>query len=366
MVASDAAAVPRIPKFGRYGLAEVGSWVPQLHPRLCPTQEGQFMSWVERLQSVFVAAAALLGLGIGISSSLGSLAEHVVIPALLVMITAVFVQLEAAQVGEIRRAKSVVVASLVLNYIFTPALAWALGAGLLGDQPDLRIGLLLLLVTPCTDWYLVFTAMARGHTGIAAALLPINLVVQLLLLPVYVLLLGGEAAMVDGGTLAQAVLVMLVVPLLAAVVLRKGATRLKGAQWRDQHLTTWANRIVVPLLCVAVLAMFAWQAPLVVGHGAEILRLVPPLAIFFVVLPVVSTVVALGLRLPGAQRVTLTMTTTARNSPTALAVAVAAFPDRPLIAVALVVGPLIELPILAVLSQVVRHRVAEPRVRRGP
>ncbi|MGC8035578.1 arsenic resistance protein, partial [Salmonella enterica] len=79
-------------------------------------------------------------------------------------------------------------------YLFTPLVAWALGAGLLGAQPDLRIGLLLLLVTPCTDWYLVFTALARGHTGIAVALLPVNLVLQLMLLPVYVLLLGGEAA----------------------------------------------------------------------------------------------------------------------------------------------------------------------------
>lgn len=50
------------------------------------------------------------------------------------------------------------------------------------------------------------------------------------------------------------------------------------------------------------------------------------------------------------------MTTTARNSPIALAIAVAAFPDRPLIAVALVIGPLVELPVLAVLAQIVRLR----------
>lgn len=322
------------------------------------------MSRAERMQSVLVAVAALVGLGIGLISPLGEMGEYVVIPALLVMLTAVFIQMDASHLRDARRAKGLVIASLVLNYAFTPALAWALGTGLLGDQPDLRIGLLLLLVTPCTDWYLVFTAMARGHTGIAAALLPVNLVLQLLLLPVYVLLLGGEAAMVDAGTLAEAVLLMLLTPLGVALGLRWVITKLKGAPWREQHIGTWAQRLVLPLLCLAVLAMFAWQAPVVTDHGAELVLLLPPLAIFFIALPLISTGIATVLRLPGPQRVTLTMVATARNSPIALGIAVAAFPDRPLIAVALVVGPLIELPVLAVLSQVVRHRdphrVAEP------
>ncbi|GAA4832573.1 arsenic resistance protein [Garicola koreensis] len=314
------------------------------------------MSWVERLQSIFVAAAALAGLGIGLISPLGEVGQYVVIPALLVMLTAVFMQMDASHVGEVRRARGLVMVSLILNYAFTPALAWALGSGLLGDQPDLRIGLLLLLVTPCTDWYLIFTAMARGHTGIAAALMPVNLLLQLVLLPIYVLLLSGEAAMVDAGTLAEAVLLMLLTPLVAALGLRWAAVRLKGPRWREQQLNQWASRLVIPLLCLAVLAMFAWQAPVVAENGLEILLLVPPLAIFFMVLPVVSTAVAWLLRLPGPQRVTLTMATTARNSPIALGIAVAAFPDRPLIAVALVVGPLIELPVLAVLSQIIRYR----------
>lgn len=50
--------------------------------------------------------------------------------------------------------------------------------------------------------------------------------------------------------------------------------------------------------------------------------------------------------------VSLSMTIVARNSPVALAIAVTAFPDQPLIALALVIGPLIELPVLAIVSQI--------------
>lgn len=312
------------------------------------------MSVWERLQSAFVAAAAIGGLAIGLWLPIGEVAGAIVLPTLMVMLLAVFVQVDAAQVRDARRAGKVVTASLVLNFIVTPALAWALGAGLLGDSPDLRIGLLLLLVTPCTDWYLVFTGLARGHMGIATALLPINLVLQLLLLPLYVLLLGGQAAMVDGSTLIEAVVLVLLIPLIAAWLTRSGARRFRGKAWREKYVLSPASQAVLPLLYVAVTAMFAWQAETVTSHLGDLLTLIPPLLLFFVIAPAMVIGASAILRLRHDERVTLTMTTVARNSPIALAIAVAAFPDRPLIAVALVAGPLLELPVLALLSQLMR------------
>ncbi len=320
-----------------------------------PSRRTDPLSSAERFQSLFVALTALAGLATGLLLPIGPAAGHLVLPTLLMMLTAVFVQMDTAHVDKVRHAKTLVATSLVLNFAFTPALAWALGAGLLGDEPDLRIGLLLLLVTPCTDWYLVFTSMARGHTGIAAALLPVNLLLQLALLPVYVLLLGGRAAMVNTTTLVESVLLMLV-PLALAMVLRWASHRLKGAAWRDRYIIGTASHLVLPLLYVAVPAMFAWQARTVLAHGPSLLALVAPLMIFFVLLPVITTVLSHLLSLPADHRVTLTMVATARNSPLALAIAVAAFADRPLIAVALVLGPLVELPVLALLAQLVQVR----------
>lgn len=314
------------------------------------------MSLAERLQSVFVTLAAVLGLSLGLLLPDAHLAEHLILPALLVMLAAIFLQMDLAQVGEARQAKSLVAASLVLNFVFTPALAWALGAGLLGEQPDLRIGLLLLLVTPCTDWYLVFTALARGHTGIATALLPVNLVLQLALLPLYILLLGGEAVGLDWRVLFEAVALVLFFPAALAIILRRGLPRIIGRRTMERRVIAPAGTVVVPLLCLAVAAMFAAYAETVLENWDALLRLLAPLLIFFAVLSLLSAGVGRLLKLTADRRVTLIMTTTARNSPIALALAVAAFPDRPLIAVALVVGPLIELPVLALLSQIVRVR----------
>lgn len=307
-----------------------------------------------RLQGVFVAASALAGLGAGLAAPISSVAGHVVVPALMLLLVGVFSQVTAGQLREARHGRRVVAASLVINFVWTPALAWALGAGLLGFSPDLRIGLLMLLVTPCTDWYLVFTGIARGHLGIAAAVLPINFTLQVLLLPVYVLLLGGTAIHIDTATLAEAIGLVLVLPLAAAGLLRWAATRARGAAWRDEVMVPAAARAVPPLLYLAVFAMFSWQGRLAVDHAPALAALLLPLGIFFAVNPALATVASRALALRGDQRVTLTMVTVARNSPLALALAAAAFPDRPLIAVSLVIAPLIELPILAAISHIVR------------
>jgi ACR3 family arsenite efflux pump ArsB len=46
------------------------------------------------------------------------------------------------------------------------------------DKPfiALWVGFLMLMVTPCTDWYLVFTAVAKGNLALSTALLPVPLV----------------------------------------------------------------------------------------------------------------------------------------------------------------------------------------------
>ena len=49
------------------------------------------------------------------------------------------------------------------------------------------------MVTPCTDWYLIFTGISKGNVALGSSILPLNLVLQLVLLPVYVFLIGGSS-----------------------------------------------------------------------------------------------------------------------------------------------------------------------------
>ncbi|MPZ87837.1 MAG: arsenic resistance protein [Nitriliruptorales bacterium] len=319
------------------------------------------MSRVERWQPVLVLASALVGLAVGALTALGPAAEAVVLPALMILLVGVFLQITAHRVRDAARRVRVVTASLVVNFVWTPLLAWLLGALLLGSEPDLRVGLLMLLVTPCTDWYLVFTGLARGNVALATALLPINLVLQLVLLPVYVLALAGTLVPVDAGVLIEAVVLVLLIPLTIAGVLRALAGRSMGLDWLEHEVASRLGGITLGLLCLAVAAVFAAHGDALLERPGVAVLLLPALALFFVVAFLLARGISGPLGLSYAERVTLTMTTLARNSPLALAIAVAAFPDRPLIAVALVVGPLVELPVLALAAQLLRDRAPTDR-----
>jgi ACR3 family arsenite efflux pump ArsB len=104
-------------------------------------------------------------------------------------------------------------------------------------------------------------------------------------------------------------------------------------------------------LTLAIGAMFASQGRILLARPEAFLQLLPPVLLFFAANFVLAHAAGRACRLAYADFVTLCCTTLARNSPIALAIAVLAFPDRQLISLVLVIGPLIELPILGLVVQ---------------
>lgn len=300
-----------------------------------------------RWQVPVVLAAVAFGTVIGLVFDLGDAPEQLVVPALIGLLALTFAGVNGRSfTSGIRPHPKVAAASVGINFAWTPVFAGLLGWMLLSGHPDLRLGLVMLLVTPCTDWYLVFTGNARGNVALAASLLPPNLILQLLLLPVFVTAFTGTAADVPFGELARSVALVLGIPITVAAVARIIAARTNSHDRLD-HTLERAQPLGLGLLALAIAAIFATHARVVTDNPDAFLRLLAPLGAFFVVAYLIATATARALDLHHPERVTLTMTTLARNSPVALAIATTAFPDRPLVAVALVVGPLIELPVLA-------------------
>src|SRR5699024_1065246 len=106
-------------------------------------------------------------------------------------------------------------------------------------------------------------------------------------------------------------------------------------------------------LSLAIMAMFASQGSYLLVKLEVIYILIIPVLLFFIINYVVGRFVGRFLNFSYEDSVSLNMTIIARNSLVSLAIAVTAFPDQPLIALALVIGSLIELHILAIASQMV-------------
>lgn len=221
--------------------------------------------------------------------------------------------------------------------------------GLFLDHPALAIGFIMLMVTPCTDWYLIFTGVARGNLALSTAILPLNLILQILLLPIFLLLFTGTRGGIEGAYFIEGVVIVLLLPLLLA-----GLTQLllKNKEQLQSKILSKLSVLPIVFLAFAIMAMFASHGQLLVENIELLWSLILPVLLFFVLNFFFGQLVGRSLKFSYADRASLSLTTLARNSPIALALAMTAFPDQPLIALTLIIGPLIELPVLAVVTQV--------------
>lgn len=308
------------------------------------------MSLFEKLQTLIILAALALGLGLGQFDFIAARAGAFITPALMAMLFGLFLAIPLKNLRESFFNLKFALSSLAINFIWIPIFGWWLGGFFLAEHPALRIGFIMLLVTPCTDWYLVFTGLAGGNVSLSAAILPLNLIVQVLLLPVYLFLFAGLSGQVDLGPLGQSILMVLVIPFGLAQLIR-GLFKDEGQALRRALSRVFSGGQFF-WLCLAITAMFASQAGYITGHLEVFLILLVPVSLFFIINFIVVRLLAGYLRFSFEDSVSLSLTTLARNSPISLAIAVTAFPDQPLIALALVIGPLIELPFLGAISQV--------------
>ncbi|MFP4307346.1 MAG: arsenic resistance protein [Desulfococcaceae bacterium] len=336
------------------------------------------MSFVEKTQSLIILAAVFVGLALGHYPMVAQRAASFILPLLVLMLTGVFLHVPLQNLKTAFQFRRVAIASLVINFAWTPLFAWLLGWLFLSEQPALWVGFLMLMVTPCTDWYLVFTGISKGNLPLSTALLPVNLVLQLLLLPVYLFVLAGAVLPLNRGLIVENIGIVLLLPFFAANALRHFIVRYRSDCWLEQRALPLVQTAQIALLALAIVAVFASKGQTIIQRPHLLLRLLPPVLLFFGGNLALAFVVSKWLKSTYDNFVSLSYTTLARNSPIALAIAVAAFPGEPLVGLALVVGPLIELPTLALISKVLlwikrrqlfsegaRNPTSAPAERRG-
>jgi ACR3 family arsenite transporter len=242
--------------------------------------------------------------------------------------------------------------ALLTNFVFTPAFAWALGWLILRRYPDLWAGVILYTLTPCIGWYLIFTDLADGDVPWGVSLLPWNLVLQIALLPFYLWLLIGKVVPISVVTLFGSVALYLLAPFMLAYGVRTLLEHTKGHEWTYGAYKDAIGEVKMWALAALVITIFAFQESFSGLGFARIGLIIAVISLFFVGLFVLSLAVGRRFHLGYGDTATLVFTTTARNSESVIGVAAVAFAGHPLVLVAILVGPVIELPALLALSRV--------------
>lgn len=310
------------------------------------------MENVNKFQSFIILFMVFIGIILGQIDLVQAYSEYLIMPSLMAMLFLVFIQIPIKDITKSFKNMKFTLTSICINFIWTPILVFILGRVFLGNNSDLLIGFVMLMVTPCTDWYLIFTGIAKGNVALGASILPLNLILQLILLPVYVFLIGQSSVQMDVLNLLNGVIVSLIIPLFGALIYRKLSISKKGIDYFEKNIVSKACDYQGYFLNIAIVFMFASQGKILLKNPQILLQLLIPVLLFFIINLIVGQFVGRKLNLSHEDNVALNLTTLARNSPTALAIAVATFPNKPLISLALIIGPLIELPVLFIVSKI--------------
>lgn len=307
------------------------------------------MDKINKYQTGVILLAVIAGLLLGHIVLVADYSAKFIVPLLMVMLFGLFLSINISELKSSFLNVKFSLSNIIFNFVWTPIFAYGLGYLFLSNELPIWIGFVMLMVTPCTDWYLVFTGTAKGNVPLSTSILPVNLVLQVLLLPVYLMIFFGKSGNVEVSSLVESILLVLVVPFMCALIAKKSIGKNSKI---GVNLIAFFEKSQVLFLALAVVAMFASEGKDLMDNPDVIYKLLIPVLIFFVVTFFISQLVSRVLNFSYADGVSLTLTTMARNSPISLAIAVTAFAYEPLIALSLIIGPLIELPILVLTSQI--------------
>ena len=313
---------------------------------------------LERRQLWIYLAAIAAGLALGRAGpQLAGPAEAALWPALAVLLFVTFTQVPLADIRLALADRRFMRATLVGNFVAVPLLVAAL-LPLLPDDPAVRLGAAMVLLVPCTDWFITFTHLAGGDARRAVAVTPVNLLAQLALLPLYLWLLPGAALTVwpPLGSAATAFVVLIAAPLALAWRLEVRAK----ADPRLRRVIARLGAAPVPLLALVVFLIAVAQVDAVTAGAAGLARVVVVFVVFAILAAGLAAAASRALRLPAEQGVTLIFGLVTRNSFVVLPLALALPEPWAQAAVVIVLQSLVELAAVLVLVPVARRMARAP------
>jgi len=341
----------------------------QSAPRIARTPEPQSvarrLSRLDRFLPLWIFAAMGIGIGLGrVFPTLGAALDRVKVAGvsvpiglgLLWMMYPVLAKVRYETIGKHVANGKLLGTSLFFNWVLGPIVMFALAWIFLPDLPHYRTGLILIGLARCIAMVLIWNSLACGSGELAAVLVALNSVFQILtysvlgwfFLGVVPAWFGGATAVVNVSmwSIAKAVMIFLGIPLVAGYLTRRTLVARRGEAWyTGTFVPKFGPTALIGLLYTIVL-MFAMQGDRILQLPLDVLRIAVPLLVYFGIMFGLAFVLSAKLGFGYEETASLSFTAAGNNFELAIAVAVATFGIGSGEALAAVVGPLIEVPAL--------------------
>ena len=329
------------------------------------------LSTLDRFLPVWIGLAMVAGLLLGrwipgIDGALSAVQiDGISLPialGLLVMMYPVLAKVRYDRLDTVTRDRRMLGAALFLVWIIGPALMFTLAWLFLADLPEYRTGIIIVGLAPCIAMVIIWNDLAGGDREAAAVLVAINSVIQVLFfaglawfyLSVLPGWLGMKQTTVDASPwqIAKSVLIFLGIPLVAGYLTRRWGEKARGRAWYESTFLPKIGPWALYGLLFTIVILFALQGRQITSQPLDVVRIALPLLAYFTVMWFGGYLVGYLLKLGYSRTTTLAFTSAGNNFELAIAVAIATFGAASGQALAGVVGPLIEVPVLVALVYV--------------
>ncbi|HET9732189.1 MAG TPA: ACR3 family arsenite efflux transporter [Acidimicrobiales bacterium] len=324
------------------------------------------LSLLDRFLPVWILAA--MGLGIGLGRAFPSLNRHLdaiqvtqgtslpIFIGLLVMMYPVLAKVRYGELRSVTSDRRMLIASLTLNWIVGPAVMFGFAWALLPHQPAYRTGLIIVGLARCIAMVLIWNDLSCGDPEAAAVLVALNSLFQMVAFALlgyfYLRVLPGWLGLstvglhFSIGQIAETVAIFLGIPLVAGFLTRSIGEGTKGREWYEHNVLPKIGPLALIGLLYTIVILFALQGHTITAHPLEVARIALPLLGYFTVMWTGAFALGIAIGLPYPRTATLAFTAAGNNFELAIAVCIGVFGVTSGQALAGVVGPLIEVPVL--------------------